>query len=447
MSKTPKSPFSLQNVNFRYKFLFDQNPDFVLGPPPGAFYHPAAQPSYGSSTSSRGRQHIVDSSQQARSRTLTPTPPMPNFDYGHLVHSFRRDPRYQHNENNNALRQTSAGAVMPAPKMTNSQSNIQIGMQNAHRGMPLHKGTAPHTMNNLTSSNMTTQGGHPISSPLQHSRSVRDIFPHERTAFSGYPSMGQPPPSSSPTNHASHAMNGRVNYVRQGSGHSGPREEIRQPQPQGATATATVVQRSEKERISLDRSDANGVAKSHSRARGTAEPGKYSSQERSSVETDLGAGGLLVKDTDRDSKSSDDAPKPVIPLTSDALEQFNKLSPKKAGEKHKNPMLERVNTGKMELGDSKVVQHVASPGNKNRRTDARYEELDMWRGRAQSAEQRLQLAEAEISQLRAKLDSLEKTSAALMDPESGREAALLAEVEEKFDELNFPYSAGCDFVF
>ena len=31
MSKTPKSSFSLQNFNFRYKFFFDQNLDFVLG--------------------------------------------------------------------------------------------------------------------------------------------------------------------------------------------------------------------------------------------------------------------------------------------------------------------------------------------------------------------------------------------------------------------------------
>ena len=31
MSKTPKSSFSLQNLNFRFKFFFDQNLDFVLG--------------------------------------------------------------------------------------------------------------------------------------------------------------------------------------------------------------------------------------------------------------------------------------------------------------------------------------------------------------------------------------------------------------------------------
>ena len=31
MSKTPISSFSLQNSNFRFKFFFDQNIDFVLG--------------------------------------------------------------------------------------------------------------------------------------------------------------------------------------------------------------------------------------------------------------------------------------------------------------------------------------------------------------------------------------------------------------------------------
>ena len=31
MSKTPKSTFSFQNYNFRFKFFFDQNRDFVLG--------------------------------------------------------------------------------------------------------------------------------------------------------------------------------------------------------------------------------------------------------------------------------------------------------------------------------------------------------------------------------------------------------------------------------
>ena len=31
MPKTPTSSFSLQNSNFRFKFFFDQNLDFVLG--------------------------------------------------------------------------------------------------------------------------------------------------------------------------------------------------------------------------------------------------------------------------------------------------------------------------------------------------------------------------------------------------------------------------------